>query len=93
MTHQEMIDVIQAHKDDKVIEAEHKNARHWEQCKEPNWNFHAFNYRVKPEPRRFWINVYPNTNIYMVHPSSQAAAEGSKGMQGETIEVVEVLNP
>lgn len=51
-------------------------------------------YRLKPEPRRFWINTYPDPDDLHVHRlRSEAdwyAVPGPNGRQ-ECIEVVEVL--
>lgn len=95
MTHQEMIDVIQAHKDGKQIQFQAGGCLLWidVQDNDPSWDFNSCNYRIKPEPRRFWLNVYPDTRIYKVHLSLQSATENkSKRIPVETIEVVEVLS-
>jgi hypothetical protein len=60
MTDDEIIAVVQAHKEGKKIECRsidrtnpHMNGTvsDWKQCK-PYWNFDLFEYRVTPEPRR-----------------------------------------
>ena len=51
MTHDEIIAVVQAHKEGKEIEREHKaHEEHWVEDDFPSWNFVVFNYRIKPEP-------------------------------------------
>lgn len=52
MTHDEMIAVIQAHKDGKAIEGRSKDCLgKWCEMKEPGWSFRTCEYRVKREPR------------------------------------------
>lgn len=57
MTHDEMIAVIQAHKDGKEIEFRDQRFtefKEWVQCREPHWNFRDCTYRIKPEPLVLW---------------------------------------
>lgn len=63
MTHDEMIGVIQAHKDGKAIQ--YRNIWHhvWDDCvgNNPKWAFNNTAYRIKPEPREprvIWVNEY-----------------------------------
>ena len=61
MNHDEMIAVIQAHKDGKQIQWKSRNGvDEWDDCSDgyyqPKFNFGACLYRVKPEPREFWIH-------------------------------------
>jgi hypothetical protein len=63
MTDDEIIAVVQAHKDGKKIQVQSGHFHDWEtlsdRC-EVQWNFGLFNYRVAPEPRKpreFWL--YP----------------------------------
>jgi hypothetical protein len=53
MTHDEMIAVIQAHKEGKKLECKCKAIVHdgWVSAPVPLFDFHRFDYRVKPEPR------------------------------------------
>jgi hypothetical protein len=63
MTHDEMIAVIQAHKERKEIQSCLKGNDDWRDVLDPYWDFRTFNYREKPEPpkpREFWVNLYPN---------------------------------
>lgn len=47
MTHDEMITVIQAHKEGKIIQCKNALLPDWTDC-DPAWNFYATEYRVKP---------------------------------------------
>lgn len=49
MTNQEIIAVIQAYEDGKVVQYEAYTGE-WYSVKTPEWNFQKWSYRVKPEP-------------------------------------------
>ena len=55
MTHDEMIAVIQAHKDGKTIQARNRDIGVWDDV-DPIWRFDSCDYRVKPEPREWILN-------------------------------------
>ena len=60
MNHDEMIAVIQAHKDGKQIQWKSRNGVDgWDDCSDgywqPKFNFGCCDYRIKPEPREWWI--------------------------------------
>jgi len=56
----------------------------------PFWDSPKQKYRIKPrEPRRFWVNAYPNDDTHTYWRKDQAEYGLQSG--GETIEVVEVL--
>lgn len=61
MTDDEIIEVVRAHKEGKQIECIPRGEGRWKETffegKPISWNFHLFDYRVKPEPRkpREWI--------------------------------------
>jgi len=54
MTHDEMIAVIQHHKNGGKVECKHKDAREWNRASLPLWNFEEYDYRAKPEPLVLW---------------------------------------
>lgn len=67
MTHDEMIAVIQAHKEGKRIEF---NARRlifpeWLLCREPAWDFSTYDYRIAREPRKMWIRWAPHPDSHI----------------------------
>ena len=87
MTHDEIIAVVQAHKNGKQIQCKARNTAIWGDAGCPNWAFHNTDYRVKPEPREFILPLDANGNI---------ATEGQHGAIGviqaaEVIKVREVL--
>jgi len=70
MTHDEMISVIQAHKEGKEIEVTLHNdvSNTWVACTNPRWHFDRANYRIKPEPpliKSLYIgNSVDATNVF-----------------------------
>ena len=56
MTHDEMIEVIQAHKDGKIIQSRNKASKdEWMLNLSPLWSFYDTDYRIKPESREFYV--------------------------------------
>lgn len=51
----QMISVLQAAREGKQIERRVKGTKNWIDGTIPSWNFCDIEYRVKPEPREFWI--------------------------------------
>ena len=97
MTHDEMIQVIQAHKEGKQLQYRGKHS-HWADIIDPPaWAFHAYDYRVKPEPRVVWINEYPRTVLgdtrlsTTAHPSKESAAFDASSSVIATRKFIEVL--
>ena len=77
MTPDEMIEVVQAFKDGKEIQARYRSPldnEPWESVKDPFWNFSIFDYRAKPDlwvvnvlggPESFWeISVVKDSNYH-----------------------------
>jgi hypothetical protein len=57
MTHDEMIAVIQHHRDGGKVESKKSNDSQWEELLEPHWNFSACDYRPKPEPMTIYAEI------------------------------------
>jgi hypothetical protein len=56
VTHDEMIAVIQAHKEGEKIQYSIKGRNVWNDLTAgPLWDFHASDYRVKKEPKELWV--------------------------------------
>lgn len=94
MTDDEIIAVVQAHKEGKQIQAvgvcEGDRDINWRDVHLFYWDFQHYNYRVKPEPRKpreWWAEVYPDG-------SGQIFADTrSLTNRGEIIRVTEQLQP
>lgn len=93
MTVDQMIEVLQAHKNGKQIEYQNKNSNSWIECTNPIWSFSQCNYRIKQEPRHFWVNIYPNQSACSacIHNSQRDADIAADSNRIECIEVVEVV--
>lgn len=89
---QQMIAVLQAFGEGKKVQARAQWAppQPWIDDPDPSWNWGSFDYRVKPEQRRFWLNVYGDRAAY-IYESKEEADRGTRG-RIECIEVVEVLH-
>ena len=89
-----MIEVMQAAKEGKAIQywarCNRGTDENWRGAPNPIWNWVAYDYRVKPEPRRVWVNMYGNC-MGSAHASrEQAAADAVVGCV-ECVEFVEVV--
>lgn len=97
--HDEMIAVIEAHKEGKPIQfrgIKPPNICGWETLTtEPSFDFWTYEYRVVPEPRKpreWWIYLCETDSIIEYSPMTRAQQELSKcGKCKEIIRVREVL--
>lgn len=66
MTHDEMIEVIAAHRDGKGVEVSERSPTrdNWRVAVKPAWDFSDYKYRVKPEPPTCYANIYPHSTTY-----------------------------
>jgi len=59
-TTEEMIKIMQTFLDGKKIEF--RGISGWMPANKPCWNWVRFDYRIKIEPRKIWVNVYSTYN-------------------------------
>lgn len=84
MSHDEMVDVILAHKAGKTIQSKSTGAGlGWLDLDEPYFNFGTVTYRIKPEPREWVVEVFGESrNIgrtWSIHdPMPHHPAKGCK---------------
>jgi len=58
------IAVMQAFEDGKVIESRMKPLPdNWTVAKPPVWNWMSMDYRIKPEPREWWVCFYDEQDV------------------------------
>jgi hypothetical protein len=82
MTHDEMIEVIQAHKDGKVIQIRMANGgSEWIRNDAPQWNFLSAEYRPMPMPmpKEYWLVPYTykaGLEVFYYPPISVGAGTG-----------------
>ena len=100
MTHDEMIAIIAAHKDGKVIEWATKNELPLKWTPKPkalSFNFGTFDYRIKPEPRAIYVNEMASGNLescnYMLEQVAKDQARRDGLITRKFIEVTEEVQP
>ena len=84
MKHDEMMDVIQAHKEGKQIQSRRcDDASRWTDdavrglgC---DFNFDSFDYRIKTEPREWFVKLWPNGRIEINKTIGVLTAYSDKG--------------
>lgn len=89
MTHDEMIAVIAAYRDGKVVEFRQYGMSDWKPIKGcAGWDFHTYQYRIKPEPREWYMVVFEDGSSLGYSDEDSAKRQDSK-----VIRVREVLDP
>ncbi len=73
MSENQIIEVVQAHKEGKQIQTrDHFGHSGWQNC-HPVWDFYHNDYRVKPEPRKpreWWIHLNAS-GMHEVHETTE----------------------
>jgi len=90
MSHDEMIAVIQAAKEGKVIESALNNGfgMNWSEDSEhqkDGFDFQTYIYRIKPEPRSLWVVRNQSGNLIISHETKDAALFASASISKATI--------
>jgi hypothetical protein len=62
MSDDEIIAVVQAHKAGQKIQSVYHGNHDWKDCadNDPSWNFPTYDYRVKQEQKRLWLQYCGN---------------------------------
>lgn len=87
MTHDEMISVIQAHKDGKTIQIKGNISGEWNDADSPRFNFVQCTYRIKPEPLVLWAEYKHDGKLLTVYQRAQEPKYG--GTLKKFVEVTE----
>jgi hypothetical protein len=94
MTHDEMLEVIAAHKAGNVVQFRDKRfGGIWGDASPPAWDFHNYDYRIKPrEPRDFYVKVCDLADVGPIKAIASMRGDNfpPNGF-GEVIHVREVL--
>ena len=86
-TARDYLPLVQALAEGKTIQMRGDNDQEWEDSAKPDWTLHAHLYRIKPEPRRWWIVEQGRYATAYAYPD-----ECDHIMRGTPfIEVVEVI--
>ena len=97
MTHDEIIAVVQAHKNGKALEMRDDPANEWRERRNllegnpPTFNFAEYEYRIKPEPLECWVTVNDSGNFSGLHTKKSTAEEEVKTWAGRVVHMREVL--
>ena len=77
MTHDEMIAVIQHHKNGGDVECIIKNEPNdrWSSVINPSWNFADCDYRAKPKPMAIYAALYNCGGLCATFTNEEAAAD------------------
>jgi len=87
----EKIAVMQAFEAGKAIEHTVKGkSLPWLDTDEPWWDWVSYEYRVKPEPLTFWVNVYPDGTHGATWCSKQEAIR-AETKSTRTVKMQEVI--
>jgi hypothetical protein len=92
-THEKyIIEVLQAFMDGKTIQIAELYSDKWEdlKIKNPRWNWRDMKYRVKVEPREWWVNIYPESDSF-AHISKEEADRFGRKTRKECVHVREVI--
>lgn len=88
----EYLPLVQALSEGKTIQFEMREGG-WVDAKNPDFqNYLANRYRIKPEPRRFWIVEYPQEHWnghYALHGVKQNLEQVPYLKQFEVVEIIE----
>lgn len=91
-----MVTVMQAFKEGKAIQywarCNRSTDENWGDAPNPIWNWASYDYRVKPEPRRVWVNMYGSHSTVGYAFYSRQTADAHAGVERvECVEFVEVV--
>lgn len=88
-----MIAVMQGALDGKLVECRVRTG--WDgdpwRSGEVSWDWARYEYRLKPEPRRVWVNEYRDGGFGGVYSTRDDAERVGAGDRTRTVELVEVL--
>lgn len=79
--------LVQALADGKTLQELYSGS--WVDLPYVEFSFEPAHYRIKPEPREFWINTYPRYSC--VHATKEDANNATASGLTETIHVREVI--
>jgi len=95
MDTKEKIEVMKAYDEGKTIEFSPRKSVYsrpkWDFCPNPQWDWIGFEYRVKPEPREWYINMYADGRVHMYDNKSEADWWAGSNRK-ECVKVREVLD-
>ena len=88
------ISIMHSYEDGKTIEVQSPIGSKWQDWTkygEPQWDWANHDYRVKPEPRVYYTNVYENGKAGLLSKSRQEAIDLRSTRRADIIKLVEVI--
>lgn len=82
--------LMQALADGKTIQM--LSVNQWKDVDEVQFLKPVDHYRIKPEPRRWWVNVYPNGHLGFLYNSKEEADFSPSPERLQCIRVIEDLS-
>lgn len=73
------------------VRAKMDAGKKWRPTNSPAWDWYRGDYRIKKEPRVFYINLYPNSSLGAAMDSRERADNAADCTRLECIKVVEVF--
>ena len=91
MTHDEMIAVIRAFQEGKTVQHKIKGSTVWSDTENPTWNVLGRDYRIKPEPRVWFMVLDRDGDPFGVFNNEEHAKTCIKVQGSSYTKVVEVV--
>lgn len=92
MTDEEIVIVVQGKIDGETIQYRRNGQETFDYCIDPIWDFHNIEYRIKPKPREYYVNLNSDGCIGGTYKHLDVAKNmKSKVSFKETIKVMEVV--
>ena len=85
----EIIEITTAFRNGNIVQVSLRDG--WKDSINPAWQFTAYDYRVKPEPMVFYVNIYPERKNDCIHQSKEEALKWVGRDCVRTIKVVESI--
>lgn len=82
---------IRAHAEGKTIQVFNTNNGSWYDNDSPSFNAQPEHYRIKAEPREFFVNIYPSGKL-CIHPTREDANRMARAALFDCIKVREVID-
>lgn len=92
-TLKQKIEVMQAFEDGQEIERKIRpTGEKWLEVGLPSWNWSDNDYRIKPKPLEFWVNVKDDGRVSLLkYGSTEEAIQDCRWLEFKTIKVREVI--
>jgi hypothetical protein len=84
-----LLPVFEAYANGKTIQVKSANAETWQDISEPIFNSYPEDYRIKPEPHRFWVLMCQNINLLFTE--KEQAEKYIKDFSVTNYELLEVV--